>query len=1085
MKSSADLEHDCIKKLRLDEELAITQAKPNPSVSNNDKDPCNSKSSTPPPFKDIGPIIKSPVDTKNYKVIELPNGLKAVLVSTCLHETNSGIPRSSATLQEQVNQFNKKYLGLDIPSSSGGQSKCTSENDKKKSEKKQPGPEPNEGKSAPEKDEEGEPKLIKCCRGMSTVCVTISSGAFHDPPEYNGMAHLLEHMIFLGSAKFPEENQIFMEVYKQGGIVNAVTQSDHTCFFFSANSGAFEGCLERLADAIKFPLLLDERIIKEREAIDSEYAIKQTCDMTRIFDFMRTLVKPRHPMGNFYWGNKSSLSRKGLCDRLRQWHKEYYVAKRMAICIHAPMPMKKLEEMALRHFSNVPANQIKENENLLRVHGLPFQQPEFCALYELETVGQWDWLVINWSLPAQFWQEYENKPLDYIKRMLDTRSPGGLVHLLEKKGLISDFISGCSTSDCFYRNEFTSMFGIQMRLTEEGVKRRDAILASVFSYINFLKERGKLKRCAEEMKRTYATNFHHKNWEELLNSSQELALSLSKEHIKPAHLLTSGGLLMSYSEENLKNCLDEFTPRAASFIFASNRMKGETEEKAWHCKIQFRKQTISEETYANLENVAILPEFAVPPENAFLCRDIPFEDANNGEEKKLQKDSKIYESDKLVVDFRSGKKDPCVSSLVPSASYYITFLSPVIHELPRKEGLLQIWAKQAFTRIFNEILFKFYRLYLFSVDVTDDGLSVLVSGPSRNLLELFTTVLNCIFRKESTGDEEQKAEEEDKFPVAHMEQLQGYHNDTLDTQMLSEGLLFQLLVDRFVNVFQQYDDLNNNNFEDYMRFIQNYKRKMFVEIELNGSVSQADCEGIIAAINGLNYSPCKLMSSSIDRGTVVPKGTTLLYLEAGHPAYVTSLITSHYQVCFSNEEANVNYAKILFHAMRRKLPHQLRTTEQLGYTVRLTLWDELGSVGFTIMVYTQPAKFTTEHVASRIDAFLQAFYDKYFKKEEVFHQLVAPYVKGKVDFLGCKRFYAGSLLENGSNFRKLCVQVRGFKPGAQMKVGKNYGNGKPLLRYRVPLGDEKLKELGEKGVQVIQNVGQFKRMMMLLPVNLN
>ncbi|ODM91100.1 Nardilysin [Orchesella cincta] len=360
----------------------------------------------------------------------------------------------------------------------------------------------------------------------------------------------------------------------------------------------------------------------------------------------------------------------------------------------------------------------------------------------------------------------------------------------------------------------------------------------------------------------------------------------------------------------------------------------------------------------------------------------------------------------------------------------------------------------------------------------DEGISVLVSGPRQNLLELFTVVVNSVFREISPdGDDERD------FPEAFKEQLQVYFNDTLDIQSLSEGLLSHLLVDRFTNLFQLYDDLNRFTFDDYSNFLRSYKRKMFVEVELNGSASQADYDGILGVINGLGYSTCLLMNSYADRGTVIPHGASVIYLQAGHTAFVTSLVTAHFQLCASSDVEEARFAKILFHAMRRKLPQQLRTVEQIGYTARLNLWDEFGSVGFTIMVYTQPTKFNTEHVDSRITTFIRSFYDKYLKTGEIFQKLVAPYVKEKVDFFRCKQFYAGTLLEKGSKCRKLSIHIRGFPPGSQAKSSEDTeggGDAKPLLQYQT-IGKQKLEELEKKGIQIIDNLDRFKRNLSLRP----
>jgi len=284
------------------------------------------------------------------------------------------------------------------------------------------------------------------------------------------------------------------------------------------------------------------------------------------------------------------------------------------------------------------------------------------------------------------------------------------------------------------------------------------------------------------------------------------------------------------------------------------------------------------------------------------------------------------------------------------------------------------------------------------------------------------------------------------------------------------------------------------NFADFSRFLENYKRKMFVIVNLNGVVSKADCDEVIGVIGRLNFSPAQIRYHSfLNRGTVVPSGTSRLFLSAGHLYYVTSVVLTHYQLVAPSSapknEEKVRFAKIIFHAMRRRLPQQLRTTEQLGYTARLSFWNELNSIGFGIFVYTQPTKFTTDHVESRITNFLELFFDKFFKNEKCFQSLVKPYgYRIPVNFADCKRFYAETLLEKGRDFRKLCVHVQGFKPGASnAKLSKDSVGGKPLLQYLAPNKKQTKVEVDDKGkrsVEVIGDIEQFKRSLALLPGNL-
>lgn len=53
-----------------------------------------------------------------------------------------------------------------------------------------------------------------------------------DPWDLPGLAHFCEHMLFLGTDKYPSENEYSKFISSHGGITNAYTATDHTNYHF-------------------------------------------------------------------------------------------------------------------------------------------------------------------------------------------------------------------------------------------------------------------------------------------------------------------------------------------------------------------------------------------------------------------------------------------------------------------------------------------------------------------------------------------------------------------------------------------------------------------------------------------------------------------------------------------------------------------------------------------------------------------------------------------------------------------------------------------------------------------------------------
>lgn len=64
----------------------------------------------------------------------------------------------------------------------------------------------------------------------SVASMAVKVGVFADPPDLQGLAHLLEHLLFMGTSKYPEENAFDDYLLKNGGSMNAETQMDKTVY---------------------------------------------------------------------------------------------------------------------------------------------------------------------------------------------------------------------------------------------------------------------------------------------------------------------------------------------------------------------------------------------------------------------------------------------------------------------------------------------------------------------------------------------------------------------------------------------------------------------------------------------------------------------------------------------------------------------------------------------------------------------------------------------------------------------------------------------------------------------------------------
>ena len=189
----------------------------------------------------------------------------------------------------------------------------------------------------------------------SAATLSVGVGAYQDPSSAQGIAHFLEHMIFMGSDKYKDPNEYMQFISENGGETNAFTADQQTTYLFSINSDKFEDALDRLSAAIKSPLFDGTMVEKEINAVNSEWLLRR---QSEAFIRQRTAAMTgnlNHPKTLLGVGNKETLSseKEILLRSLREFHKRYYSANIMKLILVGNESPRKLKRMAKKYFGSI------------------------------------------------------------------------------------------------------------------------------------------------------------------------------------------------------------------------------------------------------------------------------------------------------------------------------------------------------------------------------------------------------------------------------------------------------------------------------------------------------------------------------------------------------------------------------------------------------------------------------------------------------------------------------------------------------------------------------------------------------------
>ena len=193
-------------------------------------------------------------------------------------------------------------------------------------------------------------------RAAAALDVYVGSG--NDPKDREGLAHYLEHMLFLGTEKYPESGEYQQYIASHGGSNNAYTVINHTNYYFSITPEYLEGGLDRFAQFFIAPLFNENYVTRERAIVDSEYQARRDDEGRRLWTARKVLYNPEHPVTQFSVGSLDTLADRDndpVREDLVAFYKRYYHASRMALSVIGNQSLDQLQAWVKEKFSASPA----------------------------------------------------------------------------------------------------------------------------------------------------------------------------------------------------------------------------------------------------------------------------------------------------------------------------------------------------------------------------------------------------------------------------------------------------------------------------------------------------------------------------------------------------------------------------------------------------------------------------------------------------------------------------------------------------------------------------------------------------------
>ncbi|KYP88886.1 protease [bacteria symbiont BFo1 of Frankliniella occidentalis] len=395
----------------------------------------------------------------------------------------------------------------------------------------------------------------------SLAALTLPVGSLENPTDQLGLAHYLEHMVLMGSKRYPQPDNLAEFLKKHGGSHNASTASYRTAFYLEVENDALQPAVDRLADAIAEPLLDPVNADRERHAVNAELTMARSRDGLRMAQVGAETLNPEHPSSRFSGGNLETLRDKPgskLHDALTAFYHRYYSANLMKAVIYGNQPLPELQKIAAATFGRVANHHatvpdisvpvVTDKQKGIIIHYVPAQPRKQLKI---------EFRIDNNS------DKFRSKTDTLIGYLIGNRSKNTLSDWLQNQGLADSISAGADP--VIDRNG--GVFSIAISLTDKGQAKRDEVIAAVFSYLNQLRTEGIDKRYFDEVAHVLDLDFRYPSITRDMDYIEWLVDTMLR--VPVADTLVAPYIADDYDAQAIGARLDGMTPENARIWFIS------------------------------------------------------------------------------------------------------------------------------------------------------------------------------------------------------------------------------------------------------------------------------------------------------------------------------------------------------------------------------------------------------------------------------------------------------------------------------------------------------------------------------------
>ena len=363
----------------------------------------------------------------------------------------------------------------------------------------------------------------------AAAAASVARSSDHDPQAHPGLAHFVEHMLFIATEKYPEVDGFTHFTGKHGG--------------------------SRSRDYVE----------REKESIQSEYELQSKQDEWRGSSVDKRLFDPAHPTSRFNIGSLETLRGVGVPE-VRAFFGANYSADTITVAVLGPQDLDELEALVSKRFGPIVDRGLGP-----RPPNPPLYIPETLpASYAWRTVKNNQSLGFTFPIPP-LKPHYRTKAAGYLAGLVGHEGSASLHDVLSRRGWIEGLSAGGYAVD-----DQNSTFQIEIVLTDAGALHIEEIVDLTYAWIDLIRREGVAAWRYREDARLAALNFRFQDPTTPVATVIDTAKALTD--YAPEDVLRHSYLMEEFDEPLIRKFLGFLTSENALVSISSPDVEGDRTE---------------------------------------------------------------------------------------------------------------------------------------------------------------------------------------------------------------------------------------------------------------------------------------------------------------------------------------------------------------------------------------------------------------------------------------------------------------------------------------------------------------------------